>query len=115
MTMDMRSNDNAGVDAGQADMAEGAWAGDFTAAAVSVLVNQSNLLALEAMLGVAHRGVDQPPYHALIAEARELAMAASRTTMRLIESQVPQAIQREALKMGNLAMERFHSLDRSES
>lgn len=112
MIVDPLSGETATPIARESEMAMLARFDGVTAASIAELVNQSNLMALEAMLGIAHRSLDRSPLAVLIAEARELAVAATRTTMRLIESQERKEVEREALELGSLALERFRRPDR---
>jgi hypothetical protein len=77
--------------------------------------DRANLMTLETLLSMAHRGTEHVPLATLIADVQELAAATARATAQLIDSLDRDAIESEALTSGALAGRRHEPLNHPDS
>ena len=75
--------------------------------ALAERADQANLMALEALLSAARRSSGHIPLATLIRDVQAIAAAVARATTQLIDSLDCEAIEREVLALGALALQRY--------
>jgi hypothetical protein len=86
---------------------EAAIPADATVSSVAELVNQANVMALEALLGITRRGLEDGRLAPLAGETRVLADAAALTAHRFAEPANLGRVQDAAVQLGIEALSYF--------